>query len=750
MKSAENVVETETNYTFDEKVTMTFAEEANALLLGNLIKQYSNPYLAALREYTSNARDSHREAGITRPIEVTLPNQYSPALIIEDFGLGLTREQLKGYGQFGKSSKRDSNDYTGGFGLGSKSALAMSAQFTVTAVKDGKRNTVIIHRAENGAPVMGFPFPEQDAPGVPNGVKVTIPTSEASRFEQAISNGFFLGWEPGTILINGAEPTTPTVYDTDLFVPIGDGLGWELKRLNNRESGTLHLRQATVLINGVRYTLDYSELREFVSISILEEYLSRAVIDLENGEVEIHPSRETLIYDKRTREYIQKRIEQFVDHASAQLQTDIDGAKNLREALAIRSHARKVGFQNRYTYRNISLDSNKLFTPGPDVNPMVANFNRSVYNGDKAARNYMTEEAIANELIRSSFSDTKILVVGAERNIENGNYLRQSATASQFVRAMQKKGRLRGTTATVYYTTHKKRRLNGHFKQLFSMVIDADSYDLIVSNFRKELLAIARKNSVKTGSLAGTVKVSMSGAAYKDINIDDLDPEATHVLIHAEQDSFVRDIYNMLGPRYSHDSTVQSLIRIANYASMGKIAYVLIPASRKTTRLVKVIPNLIENPYDFFNMAIEKFIKSIDARHLTTLQKYTRPSYNSATAFNYRSHLMESILDKPGAEKFSKMYRKAMDNLHTLTRAESVSGFSELSYLIDVRDRFEDKIPALNTLPSETEKTVIGAKLMSRYPLLRHIAISHWELKDNPDILDSVIQYVQMVDKTTG
>ena len=74
----------------------------------NLIRMYSNPRLAALREYTSNARDSHKQSGYKGPVEVTLPSALHPFLTIKDYGLGLSREEIKGFGQFGRSTKAGS------------------------------------------------------------------------------------------------------------------------------------------------------------------------------------------------------------------------------------------------------------------------------------------------------------------------------------------------------------------------------------------------------------------------------------------------------------------------------------------------------------------------------------------------------------------------------------------------------------------------------------------------------------------
>jgi len=72
---------------------------------------YTNKVLAVLREYGSNAWDAHREAGKEGlPIKVSLPTEIEPALIIRDWGPGLSEEDVfEVYVKYGASTKRGSN-----------------------------------------------------------------------------------------------------------------------------------------------------------------------------------------------------------------------------------------------------------------------------------------------------------------------------------------------------------------------------------------------------------------------------------------------------------------------------------------------------------------------------------------------------------------------------------------------------------------------------------------------------------------
>ena len=79
---------------------------------------YSNPMESYLREAISNARDSHKEAGTTDPIILDIGmNQGKLYVRIQDFGTGISKERFDSIYRFiGSSTKRDSNDYIGGFG----------------------------------------------------------------------------------------------------------------------------------------------------------------------------------------------------------------------------------------------------------------------------------------------------------------------------------------------------------------------------------------------------------------------------------------------------------------------------------------------------------------------------------------------------------------------------------------------------------------------------------------------------------
>jgi DNA topoisomerase VI subunit B len=117
-----------------------------------------------------------------RPIQIKLPTQFDHYLVIQDFGLGLSIDDITEiYSRYGASTKRDTDDQTGMLGLGSKSALTYATQFTMTSVKNGVKAEVLISVKTNGAGVMEVM--DTSTTTEPNGVRITIPTRPDNDFK---------------------------------------------------------------------------------------------------------------------------------------------------------------------------------------------------------------------------------------------------------------------------------------------------------------------------------------------------------------------------------------------------------------------------------------------------------------------------------------------------------------------------------------------------------------------------------------
>ena len=73
-----------------DRTAMTFDEHSITHLMNLLTDLYSNPTLAVVREYSTNAWDAHIAAGNLAPIQVTLPTFMMNQLTIKDLGTGMS------------------------------------------------------------------------------------------------------------------------------------------------------------------------------------------------------------------------------------------------------------------------------------------------------------------------------------------------------------------------------------------------------------------------------------------------------------------------------------------------------------------------------------------------------------------------------------------------------------------------------------------------------------------------------------
>ena len=124
-----------------ESIGMSLDLESAQVLMQMLSKNlYSDAIGSTVRECASNALDSHRRAGVDKPIIVALGKNKEDnyEFSVEDFGIGLDADDVKNIiSKYGKSTKRNSSTELGMMGLGFKAPLAYSSSFYFVCRQDG-------------------------------------------------------------------------------------------------------------------------------------------------------------------------------------------------------------------------------------------------------------------------------------------------------------------------------------------------------------------------------------------------------------------------------------------------------------------------------------------------------------------------------------------------------------------------------------------------------------------------------------
>jgi len=350
--------EVKSNFT-GQTVDMKLDLSGTSHLMEVLTNMYGDPLEASIREYAANAWDAHKEVGQTRPIEIDLPTPLNPTLSIRDYGVGLSLEGLtEVYGTYGASTKRDSNEFVGGLGLGSKSALAYTNSFTVVGIKDGMKSSVQFYRdATSAGKINIIAHKETDEP---NGVTVQIPCSEQDLEERYVKK-LFGHWEPGSVLVNGSDPSTKTEY-LETFA-MGD-LSFGLRQYDGNRFDYYGQRKSHMKI--LMGTVAYPYPSDDYTMDTYGINATDIFIRIPIGAADVSSSRDSLVLNDKLRNALMdakistKKTsvnEAMLDHFKAQILAASDKKEAIRLFKFYNTH---ISFKMKYQGKILEITA---FTP---------------------------------------------------------------------------------------------------------------------------------------------------------------------------------------------------------------------------------------------------------------------------------------------------------------------------------------------------------------------------------------------------
>lgn len=332
-----------------DRTRMTFDPGSVAHLMSVLTDLYSDPEMAIVREYSTNALDSHRRAGVTKPVEVTTPTALHQYFSVTDFGEGMTREQIQTeYAMYGWSSNRDTDLTTGMLGLGCKSALSYTMQFTVYSRKDGIETLAIVTREEDGAGAIQVIAEEPT--GEPNGTTIEIPVKNPNTCADKI-NRFFMYWDSGDVLVDGEVPDQ--VWDAP-YLDAVEAVIWAdaTERTMSFKldddvvlSKLVPTGEFRLVMGGVAYPVNWDTLNFETGTSLhymLRNWKLGIAVRVPIGSLDFVPSREALNYTKRSKDTVHTAIDFVCDRLADSVQKAVDAqpthldAWKLMNSLSIR------------------------------------------------------------------------------------------------------------------------------------------------------------------------------------------------------------------------------------------------------------------------------------------------------------------------------------------------------------------------------------------------------------------------------
>lgn len=256
---------------------------------------YSNPIASICREITSNCFDSHIEACVNEPIVIKKGyDEEGTYLSFIDVGMGLSPDRIKRvYMNYFSSTKRDTNDLIGGFGLGSKSPLSYSDYFYINTIYNGIKYQYIFSKGIT-RPTLDLLSKSESTSH--NGTEIRLYIKDfidVAKFKETLSkdlcyfdNVYFDNW------------------DIDNNYTIFEGKYFKYRNKNQYDT-KMH-----IVLDKVVYPIDWKQLN-------IKEYNIAVGVKFEIGELLVTPNREQLRYTDEiinlVKERINNTIEELID-----------------------------------------------------------------------------------------------------------------------------------------------------------------------------------------------------------------------------------------------------------------------------------------------------------------------------------------------------------------------------------------------------------------------------------------------------
>jgi hypothetical protein len=281
---------------------------------------YSNKILAVVRELSTNAYDSHVEAGkISVPFDVHLPTQLDPTFSIRDYGTSMDHDDcMQLYTTYFRSTRNNSNDAVGCLGLGSKAPFAYADSFTVEAYLNGQKRLYTGYKNEDGSPT--FSLLDEMETSEPNGIKVSInvASNDVGRFVHEAKKVYeFFKVRPNFI---GEK----IQYTSPVKVLEGDSWYFDDNANNN-----------LIIMGQIAYPLDHYQIMNADADNAESKFVQysdglRVFVNI--GDVDITPSRESLSYSNETKINIRSKVKSIANEISDKIEQEIKSQPTLFKA----------------------------------------------------------------------------------------------------------------------------------------------------------------------------------------------------------------------------------------------------------------------------------------------------------------------------------------------------------------------------------------------------------------------------------
>ncbi|UGC97444.1 rIIA lysis inhibitor [Escherichia phage vB_Eco_OMNI12] len=306
---------------------------------------YTNKIRAVVRELITNMIDAHALNGNPEKFIIQVPGRLDPRFVCRDFGPGMSDFDIQGddnspglYNSYFSSSKAESNDFIGGFGLGSKSPFSYTDTFSITSYHKGEIRGYVAYMDGDG-PQIKPTFVKEMGPDDKTGIEIVVPVEEKDFRNFAYEVSYIMRPFKDLAIINGLDREIDYFPDFDDYYGINPERYWP-------DRGGLY-----AIYGGIVYPID-GVIRDRNWLSIRNEV---NYIKFPMGSLDIAPSREALSLDDRTRKNIIERVKELSEKAFN------EDVKRFKESTSPRHTYREL-MKMGYSARDYMISNSVKFT----------------------------------------------------------------------------------------------------------------------------------------------------------------------------------------------------------------------------------------------------------------------------------------------------------------------------------------------------------------------------------------------------
>lgn len=362
-----------------DSVNCTIDAEDMRHIASLLRNNYSNPTLAVVREISANALDANIEANASRNIEVTVPSKLNPHFVVRDFGDGLSQEDMFGlYSKYGKSTKRHSNDFIGGLGVGKFAPLSYGNNFTVVSYHGGKKISYnIFVNEDDDTKIVKL---HEEASDEPTGlsVEVAVADDDIDTFREVCKNFFRFFSDDDMPKFIGVGEDEKFFDDFEVVMEAEDG-SWRILE-DKQDYWAKNHHNSHAIMGRVHYPLDPSAIN-FDAIVVegdaesqqnardLRDLASQdnLYIRFDIGQLKLHHSRESLEYNKTTQleilhtlQKVREDVESIAKEKLADAEDLWDAKMKYAQVINALPHGLQNIFRNSFEWNGIKIDSPRI------------------------------------------------------------------------------------------------------------------------------------------------------------------------------------------------------------------------------------------------------------------------------------------------------------------------------------------------------------------------------------------------------